>query len=71
MLQNPTDYNPIPAIMANRGNVDRTSLALSRATYTTAFYDFVRKELFLGGITFETDSEFEEALVLLFNMDII
>lgn len=57
--------------MANRGNVDRTSLALSRATYTTAFYDFVRKELFLGGITFETDSEFEEALVLLFNMDII
>jgi hypothetical protein len=65
MIFTASDYNPFPSIKANseRGG--------GRSCYNAAFYDFVKKELFLGGIAPETKEEFDEILVLLFNMDII
>lgn len=65
MIFNPSEYNPFPSIVANakRGG--------GRLCYNIAFYDFVRKELFQGGIVAETEEEFNEILVLLLNMDII
>ena len=65
MILNQSDYNPLHSIMANakRGG--------GRLEYNQAFYDFVRRELFSGGVVFETEEEFTEALALLLNMDII
>lgn len=68
MIANINDYNPLRAIVANSGNVNKER---RRETYTPAFFDFVRKELFLGGIAFESDEEFTKALDLLKEMEII
>jgi hypothetical protein len=61
MIQNLNDYNPLSAIkeLASHGN------------YSSLFFDLVRKELFKGGIVFETEQEYTEALNLLIEMEII
>lgn len=61
MIQNLNDYNPLPAI------IDLTK----SGNYSSLFFDMVRKELFKGGLTFESEQEYTEALSLLIEMEII
>lgn len=73
MIANPnSEYNPLRAILANSGNLARNkSIKERRSTYTPAFFDFVRRELFLGGLAFESDDEFTKALDILEEMEVI
>jgi hypothetical protein len=64
MIFNKSEYNPFPVIGAK-------AKALGRERYNAYFYDFVKKELFLGGVVPETEEEYSETLALLFNLDII
>lgn len=64
MIFNKSDYNPFPAIKLAASEITRTE-------YNSAFYDYVRKQLFLGGVVAESDEEFSEMLVVLLNMDVI
>lgn len=61
MIINSSDYNPFPVIKARI--VDKA--------YSLADMDFIKKEMFKGGIAFETDEEFDQVLNLLAEMDII
>ncbi len=63
MLSNMTGYNPFNSI--------REYSVLWGGKYNETFFLLVRKELLLGGLIFETDEEFMEALKLLVEMDII
>ncbi len=65
MIFNPSEYNPFPNIIIGAKRMG------SRVAYNEAFYDFVRRELFQGGVVPETEEEWTEILVLLLDMDII
>lgn len=64
MIFNKSEYNPFPTIKLKASEIGRSN-------YDKTFYDFVRKELFIGGVVPETEKEAEDILVLLLNMDII
>ena len=61
MIINSSDYNPFPVIKERI--VDKA--------YSLADMDFIKKEMFKGGITPETDEEFDQILNMLAEMDII
>ena len=61
MILNSSDYNPFPAIKAR----------VMDKTYSLADMDFIKKEMFKGGIAPETDEEFDQILNMLAEMDII
>jgi len=64
MIFNKSEYNPFLAIEAK-------AKAIGREQYNSYFYDFIKKELFLGGVVPETEEEYSEILALLFNLEII
>ena len=64
MIFNKSEYNPFPALK-------EAAAETTRADYNSAFYDYVRKQLFMGGVVPETEDEFSEILAILFNLDVI
>lgn len=64
MIFNKSEYNPFPAIR-------EAAKETNRGEYGPSFYDYIRKQLFMGGVVPESDEEFSEILVVLLNMDII
>jgi hypothetical protein len=64
MIYNRSEYNPFPAIK-------EAAKETKREDYGPAFYDYIRKQLFMGGVVPESEEEFSEILVVLLNMDII
>lgn len=65
MILSKKDYNPFPVIRA------RAIKMGGMGNYNDYFYDFVKRELYLGGVVPETEAEFDEILALLANMEII
>lgn len=65
MIFNASEYNPFPVIRSKGRQLG------GLPHYNNYFYDFVKKELFLGGVVPETEEEFDEILALLVNMEII
>lgn len=65
MILNKSDYNPFPAIKNLAQELGGIRF------YNNEFYDYVKKQLFLGGVVPETTEEFDEILALLVNMEII
>lgn len=68
MIFNKSDYNPFPAI---KSSVESYKSVKGDKPYPRYFYDYIKKELFLGGVVPESQEEFETLLVQLKDMEII
>lgn len=70
MIFNKSDYNPFPAIKEAAAAETKISMA-GTSVYRQAFFDYVRKQLFMGGVVAESDEEVSEILKVLTEMEII
>ena len=64
MIFNKSEYNPLPVITAK-------AKSLGRERYNEYFYDFVKRELFLGGVVPETEEEYSQIIAVLTELEVI